>query len=224
MQLKKIEEQVQVYKRHLQSSHALDCRHWWESQLHFQQYWDVLAEDFGVMYEQSLQNSETKRLWKRESYFPKQFMSKLIAMESDFVRQIFKDLFNEDRPVDGRVDRFQFYCDDLLQLYKENNPRSIENNHYHSNQTCFLYLAFRFPEKYAFYDFATFQNCLKVLGSFKIPQLDDVERFTKVCKTLWNFLKKDEEIFDLHQKRLTKGQHYMDDSMLMVREWMGVMR
>lgn len=223
MQVKKIAEQIAKFKTYLDSPKAYDTIHWWESQWLFQQNWDVLAANFAAMYDASLQNSQTKRLWKRETYYPKQMMLQLIAMESDFVQQIFKDFFDEKKSIDGRVDRFQFYCDELLQLYKKANPRSIENNHYHTNETCFLYLAFRYPSQYGFYNFKDFQRSLTLLGSMKVPQLDDVLRFTKVTNTLWKFLIKDGEILDLHQKRLQEGKHYMEDSMLLVSEWMKVM-
>lgn len=36
------------------------------------------------------------------------------------VRRAFQDLFNEEKDVAARADRFVFYCDDLLQTYKEN--------------------------------------------------------------------------------------------------------
>ena len=175
------------------------------------------------MYEACLQNSQTKRLWKRESYFPKQLMGKMIDMSADFVQQMFKDLFDETKAIDRRVDRFIFYCDELLTEYKNTHPRSIENNHYHSYEMCSLYLAFRYPEVYGLYDFKIFQRSMTILGSTQIPQVDDFSRFCKVSKTLMNFLKKDEAVFDLHQKRLKDGTHYREDSMLLVSEWLLVM-
>ncbi len=224
MQLKKIQAQVEHLKKYLQSPHCYDHLYWWESQQVFQKQWDILAEDFGKMYDMSLQNSHTKRLWKREQHYPKKLFLLFIQQESDFVKQMFRDLFNEDKSIDGRVDRFVFYADEMLQLYKKANPRSIENNHYHSYEVCSMYLAFRYPAIYGFYNLEQFQHCLTCLGSPNIPQVDDFARFCKVSKTLWNFLSKDEAIFDLHQKRLEDGKHYMGDSMLLVSEWMYLMQ
>lgn len=221
MQLKKIQELVQKYKSYLKSKESDTYLFWWESQAIFQQNWDVLTDgSFLDMYDNSLQNSHTKRLWKRESFYPKQIMSSFIEMETDFVKQIFKDLFNENMATDARVDRFIYYCDDLLTMYKKANPRSVENNHYHEHEMCFLYLAFRYPETYGFYNFERFQKCMQFLGVANIPQTYDVERFCKVCKTLMTFIKKDEQILHLHQSRLKEGKHYMEESMLLVSEMM----
>ena len=149
MQLKTLQRLLQEFKHYLSSPKAEDHLHIWTAQRHFQDHWDLDAPDLAAMYDESLYNRQTKRLWKRESYEPKQVMLKLIRLEPDFARQMFSDLFQEDYSVDGRVGRFVFYCDELLKGYKDAKPHSIENNHYHGDYWMpFLYLAFRYPDRY----------------------------------------------------------------------------
>lgn len=193
----------------------------WESQQVFQNQWDVAAPEIGKMYDLSLQNSQTKRLWKREAYEPKRMMLAFMEMQPDFVAYMFKDLFNEEKSIGGRVDRFVFHCDELLQEYKQQFPRSIDNNHYHGDryQMLSLYLAFRYPDLYTYYDGTTFWKVLGRWGTANLPAADDFERFCKIAKTIYSLLAKDEELLKMHQERLVEGEHYLEKSLLVVYDF-----
>lgn len=220
MNLKKIQHYLQQYKTYLRNYRADQHLHLWESQRTFQENWTFETEDLAAVYDQSLQNSHTRRLWKRENYEPKRLMQLFLDMQPDFVRHMFHDLFNEDKEIGGRVDRFVFYCDELLQEYKINNPRSIENNHYHGDnyQIVSLYLAFRYPDQYTYYDQEGFVTLLQKLGSMDIPKINDFARFSKVMRTLYKMIAKEEEIMVLHQKRL-RPEHYQGPSLLLVYDF-----
>jgi hypothetical protein len=218
MQLKRIQHYLQEYRKFLTSPAAQERLYAWESQRIFQDNWDMESRDFGEMYDRSLDNSETRRLWKRENYEPKKRMLEFIAMEPDMVRRAFEDLFNEEKSAENRVDRFRFYCDDLLGDYKGKYPLSIENRHYHDDnyQMISIYLAFRFPDKYAIYDHEAFKMLLQKIGSTDIPQAADFGRFVKVMRTLYNFMQKEPDILELHQQRLHPKRHYTAESLLVM--------
>ena len=229
MNLQKIQAAIQKYKNYVRRQANQNAKHRlplnilykWESLKIFQENWDIDAPDFAEMYDRSLQNSETKRLWKGRSYEPKMVMLKFIEMQPDFVRFMFKDLFNEEKEIIGRVDRFVFHCDELLREYKELNPRSIENNHYHDDgyQIISLYLTFRYPSNYTLYHFESFQRLLDILGVKDIPQSGDFARFCKVMRTLFKLMSKEEDLLDFHQKRLNKENHFMGNSLLIVEDF-----
>lgn len=221
MQLKRINHYIGQYKRFLESPEADTNLYIWESQFIFQEEWDEDHEDWGEMYSQALQNSTTRRLWNRQAYEPKAMMLKFIRFQPDYVRQMFLDLYNEDKALEGRLSRFVFYCDQLLEAYREEYPTSRDNKHYHDDDyhMGFLYLAFRYPEKYALYDAQAFKRLLIKLGSKNIPQANDVERFAKVVATLYKFLQKEEDIVELHRQRLQEGKHYNGESMLLVYDF-----
>ena len=219
MNLQKIQAYLPQFKKYLKSSEARKALYKWESLQNFQQNWDLEASDLTEMYNQSLQNTQTVRLWKGNQYFPKQMMLLFCQMQPDYVRAAFGDLFNEEKSIDVRTDRFVFYCDELLAAYKEKYPLKIENHHYHDHKIISLYLAFRYPNQYAIYDFDGFKNTMINLGSRDIPKLNNVERFFKVSRTLWKFLQKDEEIWAFHQLRLHPQRHYQEESLLLVTEF-----
>lgn len=222
MQLKRIQHYLQQYRKYLSTSNAQEQRLYiWESQRIFQENWDMDAEDWAAMYDRSLRNSKTKRLWKREAYEPKRMMLELIRLQPDFVRTMFFDLFNEEKSLEGRVGRFVYYCDMLLQEYKEQHPRSIDNNHYHDDDygMVSLYLAFRYPGRHTLYEPAGFRLLLEKLGSGDIPKANDMERFVKVTHTLYKFMQKEEGLLELHRQRLQEGLHYIGESLLVVYDF-----
>ncbi len=219
MNLQKIEKYLIQFKRHLKSQQRANFLYKWESLQYFQQNWDMEVENITQMYDQSLQNTQTVRLWKANQYFPKQIMLLFCELQPDYVKFAFTDLFNEEKEITGRMDRFIFYCDELMKAYKEKYPLKIENNHYHHYKIISLYLSFRYPEQYALYDFEVFRHTLINLGSRNIPELNDIERFFKISRTLAKFLAKDPEIWRLHQRRLHPKKHYQDFSLLLVNEF-----
>ncbi len=221
MQLKLIQAYIESYKAYLKTPAAKENLHLWESQANFQQHWDPAANDWKTMYDQSLQNSQTRRLWKRESYDPKDMMLKFIELQPEYVKQMFHDLYNEEKDIEGRVSRFVFYCDQLLQEYKDAYPHSIENNHYHDDDygMVSVYLAFRFPEKYTLYRKDSFIGFLKKVNAIKVSPANDFERFVKVTRTLASLLRKDEKLLALHAKRFKHSSFFNPESNLLVFDY-----
>lgn len=221
MQVSKIQDAFQAYRRFLKSPAAEDRLYLWEIQRHFQEQWDLEAEDLAAMYDRSLQSNHTRRHWRRENYEPKQMMMGFLQLDANYLRQVFKDLFNERNEISGRVDRFVFHCDQLLQEYKRKHPRSIDNNHYHDDgyQMISFYLAMRHPAQYTLYHGPDFIRLLEQLGTRNLPQFDDFERFCKISRTIYKLIQKEEELLELHQARLDPERHYMEESLLVVYDF-----
>lgn len=172
------------------------------------------------MFDQCFFNSETRRLWQRENWEPKRMMTLLWQFDPLTVRMMFDDLFNETRPVEGRIGRFLFGCDALLQDYKKAKPLSVENNHYHGDyQMIALYLTFRYPELYAPYDFPVFQKAMQLLGAREVPQQNDLPRYFKVLQTLNTFLEKDTSIQTNMEKHLASNRYFHGKSALQAEDF-----
>lgn len=224
MQLKKIQEALDQFKTHLGSEAKEEHLYIYESQKIFQENWNLESSDPALMYNRSLNNTQTRRLWNREHYEPKRMMLEFWRMQPDFVKQMFQDLFDENKKVDGRVGRFVFYCDELLTEFLEKHPRSREGKHFHQDgyQIVSLYLAFRYPDQYCLYHFDRFKRLLIALGTPDIPATHDFDRFCKVVKTLWGFMQKDAELMAAHRDRLEEGKHFQGESLLPVYELMQI--
>lgn len=219
MNLRLLQTHIQAFHRHLETAGDFPLLFAWESQLIFQETWDLDAEDFGAMYDASLQNSTSRRLWKDERYAPKEQMQLFIEAYPDFVREMFKDLFNENKDVENRIDRFLFHCDELLREYRETHPDWIETRHYHEDYRMIsLYLAFRYPDQYALFDDMVFRRFLKMTQAKDLPQVADPGRFFKVMRTVYNLLSKEEGLLSAHYQRLDPSTHFMGKSLLLALE------
>ncbi|MEO0339444.1 MAG: hypothetical protein AAF242_09525 [Bacteroidota bacterium] len=222
MQVKKIKAYMDGYREFLQNEDLVDKRMYiWESQKIFQENWDLEARDLQKMFNQSLQNSKTRRLWSRESYAPKVMMRHFAGLQPDFFRQMFLDLFNEEKSAEGRIGRFVFYCHEMLNAYLEKTPKSRERQHYHDDgyQMISIYLTFKYPMQYIPYRLDIFQNVLQKIGALDPPLTHDTERYFKVAQTLYKMLLKEEDIMEMHQARLLP-MHYQEETLLLAYDFM----
>lgn len=222
MNLKKLQSAIEDYQRFLEKNPSHDPYWKWESQRIFQDNWNIEAPSFSEMFERSLQNSKTRRLWKRENYAPKEMMLKFINMNEEYSRFIFQDLFNEEKEIEGRADRFIFYCDELLREYKSVKRHSIERHYHDENyEMISLYLAFRFPSNYTLYNFEKFKKFMSAIGSLDVPKVNDIGRFFKVMRTIFKFLEKNETVIKIHAGRLDERRHFMGGTLLVAEDFMG---
>ncbi len=219
MQVKKIQEAIQAYRQHLATERFFQNQYKWEIVQEFQQNWDIEAPKLGSMYDASLQSSHTRRWWKGENFHPKEMMIRFMELSPDFARRVFKDLFNEEKDLEGRISRFQFACEVLLEEYKKANPLTIDNNHFHSdNAMISLYLGLRYPQQYTVIFYDDFSTFLQKIGTRQIPTPYEYERFFKICRALHNFVKKDEELLALHHSKLDLQKNYLPDSLWLIQD------
>jgi len=90
-------------------------------------------QSYIILFKRYLKSAEAERqLYKWESlqFFQDNWELLFANMTPDYVRHSFKDLLEEEKNIADRVDRFIFYCDEMLTEYKTQNGLSIENNHY----------------------------------------------------------------------------------------------
>ncbi|NJK82555.1 MAG: hypothetical protein HC912_00800 [Saprospiraceae bacterium] len=79
-------------------------------------------------------------------------------------------------------------------------------------------MAFQFPDQYAPYDFHRFRDTLVKIGAKDIPENHDLPRYFKVMQTLFQFIKKEEQLLALHRARL-EDKHYQEASLLLVEDF-----
>jgi hypothetical protein len=173
-------------------------------------HWQHPSPDSLLMiYEQCLQSRISQRWWKGDRYRPKELMLLLIDTDPELATIAWKDLANEAGTLDGRLDRFGFYCDDLLQMYRKKNPRDVENHHHQDAAIISLYLAGMHPEKYVLYPgLKSFQRFLKAVESPQAPVVDDYVRYMKVATIVFTYLKRNVLFDQLLQHRDGSNQKF----------------
>ena len=176
----------------------------------FRAHWTFDTDNFGAMYDNALQSEITRRWWKRPNYRPKEVMLILIAQEEQYVREGFKELFNESKLTENRVDRFVFYSEELLRMFKKANPLSVENNHYQDSTIISLYLAAMYPDRYTLYPgHDLFNRALAALGARSTGTKDDLPRFFKLTHVIYTYLTKNTSITKLINNGLRPSGHLL---------------
>jgi len=207
MQLNKIQEILAHYKLKLQNAQKVQHLYLYDVVYHFQANWGLAKEPLHEMIDQSIQSNISRTLWKKPNFDPKERMIAFAKLNPDFVAQMFRGLYDEDKSIDRRVDRFFHASEQMLQELKKAYPTSIVNNHYQDHSMVSLYLACQYPEKYAYYDKFLFVETLRHVKAKNFQTIDDLPRFFKMLNIFDTLIKKDPEIFALHLMRL-EGDHF----------------
>lgn len=223
MQVAKIRDYLLSYRSWQCSAAAKAFLPYWETQQNWQQHFDLLAPDFAASYRAALSSQTSRRHYSRRAYEPKIAFLEMIAWETELVRVGLEDLLLEKRSLEGRLQRFGLYCNELFEQYRQANPSTSLPDHYHGEGDDYhmatLYLSCQYPALYAPYSTPLLQKCLKNLGAQNIPVVADVARFMKLLGTLQKFVATDPVIMQQHQAFL-RPQDYQGESALLVWHWM----
>lgn len=216
MVLDRIKEEINSYKAFI-TTPAYDEIYKWESLKTFHDNWDIDAVDFRRMYDSCFSNTVSSNLWASTHFFPKAVMLRFIEHDKERVRQMFKELFDESQSIDGRIDKFVYKCEQLMAEVRQYDVGM--KNHFHDGQRMIsVYLAFRFPTDYAIYKYTEFKTFMEKVRATNIPKTGEFLRFTKVVKTIYNILKQDQQLLNLHSS-LLNGNCYKGETLMLAQDF-----
>ncbi|MBK8830148.1 MAG: hypothetical protein IPN60_04690 [Saprospiraceae bacterium] len=160
-----------------------------------------------AIYDSCLRSDYSQRWWKRDHYRPKEIMLLLIEADTELATIAWKDLSNDTAPLEGRLSRFDYYCNELLQIHRQKHFRSVETYHHQDAPVLSLYLSGLFPHKYALYPgLDIFQSFCRAIGSPDIPVVDDLIRYMKVASIVFTFLQRNPR-YELLLKQRDPSMH-----------------
>ncbi len=217
MQVPKIRQSVANFKIWMTSDEAREYLPLWETQQNWQDHFNVEAKDLADSYDKALDSKTNRRHYRRGGYDPKRSMLSILEWEPDFVRDAFRDLFSENRDLEGRVQRFVFYVNELFNRYRDAKPKAKEPTHYHDDDynMVSIYLMGQYPEHYAPYSTTLLQQLCQKLGAKGIPPAADFPRYTKLLATLRPFLVEDKEIMANYREILRPIDYQGESALLM---------
>jgi len=220
MKVTKIDAYKEVFKKHLDITQSYNELYKYECLKNFTDNWDLSALDLGSMYDKSFTSTISGRLWGGSTNSAKELMLKFIELDKEFVRSMFRDLYNEDKDLGMRINRFKFHCDQLLEQLQVKEKQW--NNHFHDDAEVALYLAFQYPQVYNLFDYAPFAIVMQRLEIKDLPEAYQTERYMKLSKALYTMISKDEELLELHRKQRNEAQYYGEDTMLIVHDYLRI--
>jgi hypothetical protein len=212
-----LEKYKDKYKAFIKSA-DYDELYKWESMKNFQDNWDIDANDFRSMYDRSFANEISSNLWASQFFYPKQTMLEFIKIDSERVRSMFKELYDEAVDIEKRIDRFVYNCDELLNEFQKINPNA--KHHFHDRYRMIsVYLCFRFPMQYSIYKYTEFKEFMEKVRAKTIPGTNEIARFFKVMKTIHGILAKDQELMKIHSALRKESKYFQEDSLLLAQDF-----
>lgn len=195
----RFQELLKEYKNELKGPRWDDEKFKWQAVKGFQDNWDIEAIDFCTMLKNSL--DKTFNLLASSHYFPKKMIQEFSEKESETVRQMFMDLFDESKDLYGRTVSFKAQSKQLVN--KHWNPGKSD---FQTENTLTTYLWLRYPDKYYIYKFEeakSLANELKTNYVFKAGDYkNNVENYNKLYDELSQELCKDLELKQIVQSKL----------------------
>ncbi len=203
VRLESIRENLEKFKSKLEKDQKVSAI--WEIRENFIKNWASISENPVEMYRSSIRSDISRSFWVDENYRPREMMSEFFKLQPDITTQAFRELYDEDIDLLQRMDRFVFYCDQLLGVYKAKYRGRSDNNHFHDYRIISLYLSLKYPEKYVPYRFKWLVAVCETFLARPIPAVEDPERYFKIARAVSGIMKKDEELMSIYKEALKKS-------------------
>lgn len=192
--------------------HWEDEKYKWQAVKHFQENWNIDADDFSAMFTES--TKKTKNLLDSKNYLPRGMVLEFSKENPAKTRQMFVILFDENKKLSERIEQFKNIADELQANHNKSSP-SKWKSHFQTDNAISTYLWLRFPQKYYIYKWSEFQNVAKELDcpvKFTKGHKENLENGFALYDSICNELSKDEEIKKLLKSKLTYNC-YPDDAL-----------
>ena len=164
MNYEEIASAIEGYKEYL-PEHFKDEKYKWEAVKHFQDNWDIDAEDFGAMFKKATQKAGN--LLASVSSFPRGMILEFAKADKEATRQMFRNLYDESIDLAQRIDDFVKASEDMRARYNDGTWK----NHYQNTNAISVYLWLRYPDKYYIYKYEIYSDVSKEFESDFRPKL-----------------------------------------------------
>lgn len=184
-----------------------DEKYKWEAVQHFQDNWDIDAEDFGAMFAEA--TKKHYNLLASGNYFPQAMILEFATVDVERTRSMFRNLYNESLDLKSRIKSFIDEANSLRQL------DSNWKNHYQDLHAISVYLTFMYPERYFIYKYTELKNYVNNLGdNFVVRKIGKPDYLVDVIDYMESVrarLVGDEELAKLIAELTSQGNYYPDE-------------
>lgn len=197
----KLSSIISAYKDYFQE-HWKDEKYKWEAVKHFQDHWDIHAENFSDMFMEA--TGKTLNLLANMNNFPQRMIKLFAEKDSEVVRAMFIDLFNESKNLNERINQFQLMAEELRIKYDDGTRKQ----HYQTHNAITTYLWLKYPNKYYIYKYSECRALARAVDSNFIPKkggsTENVEKGYQLYNEVKEVISKDEELDILLNNVLTE--------------------
>ena len=192
------QELVDRYKRFLTEEGIENERYKWEAIHHFQQTFNIEAEDFTESFKPAI--SKAANLVFQNSLH---FIRIAVDHFPEEVREMFLNLYNESVALQDRYEAFVEASEELLPRVIQENGKKL--NHQQDERTISYYLTMRYPERYPLYKNETYQYLISLLDGQKAkPAGEKFFHYLELAEDLVPVIESDGDVVDMVVEQLTE--------------------
>ena len=186
----------------------------WKAVKCFQDNWDLETRDFSEMLITSIRL--TQNLLKSGQYFPLRMLTHYSKLKPQELRELFKDLYNEDLDIFERIKNFQNGIHDINQEFFPGKKS------YQDHRAIIVYLTLKFPERYFFYKFKMYKQLYDKLRLSYRPtrgRIENISHFNGQATLIRYQLSRDQELLKLHKDRITEDCYYDENLNILTQDF-----
>ena len=180
-----------------------DEKYKWEAIEHFKKYWDIHAEDFATMFAKATE--KTFNLLASAKNFPRGMIIEFAKADSEAVRVMFSNLYDENIALVERVEKFQVTVENIRLKYNNGNWQQ----HFQNSMAISVYLWLKNPEKYYIFKYSACRVVATELESDFIPKKGyTAENFIQNAKLLdeiGSMIEQEKELVELYYHTLQES-------------------
>lgn len=173
----------------------------WEAVKHFQDHWDIDAENFGDMFRKATE--KTFNLLASGYSYPREVIINFARSDDEATRDMFRDLFDESKDLETRAEAFRSASENMRAKY----DYRVGRNHYQSMNAISTYLWLRYPDKYYIFKYELYKAAAEELTEdFRIKRdgsaatmIGGFKMYEEICEAI----KADPDITEMIQSALT---------------------
>ena len=183
-----------------------DEKYKWVAVQHFQENWNIEAEDFAAMLKESF--SQTYNLLQGGMYYANKMLCALAQQDPEKMRSLFRLLYDENLPLVERLQPFRTGCDELLDEFRKSaaEPEKAKN-HYQDLRALCVYLSFRYPETYFLFKYRMYTGFRKLIDFKETSQEKDSEvrkydNYARMCQAVLEEIEADAELQQMQREHV----------------------
>ena len=206
--LTRLNEVLESYKKQFNERWSNESFKWIAVE-NFQKEWDIDTLDFSEMLKKSLKGLYT--LVYNGNGSPVEMICQFAKEEPDKVRNLFKDLYDEDEnlTITAKIKNFIDVCDTWID--EKNSTTGKQDGHKQDNNVVSLYLWLRYPDKYYLYKSTVVTDFAKYIKADYLNGSKSPESQFYFYNDVKNYVKEDDELIGMLQNKLI-GMPFFENS------------
>lgn len=203
---------IEDYKKLIRADHNEEELYKWRVVQHFQDTFDLEAEDFGANLKDAL-SKQYNLIFNRAVTF----IRSAVEEYPERVREMFRKLLDESQPLQERFEAFKAASEAIVQdMIKREGRENISD--YQDERTMAFYLAMAYPDQHYLYKDNIYRNFARLLEEKTASAGEKYFHYCELAETFRQLVEQDQELLELSRSTLTPDCFQGEQTHLLVQD------